>query len=97
MDANGARRTAWLPEGNLRSYDGAYVQSTTCHPMQHLSALLIEMGFKAALMRRVARTAGKVIGDAIERARPRQRETVFEPGMTFHFMPGLWASTWGLK
>ena len=24
-------------------------------------------------------------------------ETVLEPGMTFHFMPGLWQSTWGLE
>ncbi len=24
-------------------------------------------------------------------------ETVLEPGMTFHFMPGLWMETWGLE
>lgn len=24
-------------------------------------------------------------------------ETVLEPGMTFHFMPGIWAETWGLE
>ena len=24
-------------------------------------------------------------------------ETVLEPGMTFHFMPGLWMSDWGLE
>ncbi|MBL3705520.1 M24 family metallopeptidase [Sulfitobacter sp. BDSS02] len=24
-------------------------------------------------------------------------ETVLEPGMTFHFMPGLWRDTWGLE
>ncbi|MEV8466898.1 M24 family metallopeptidase [Fluviibacterium sp. DFM31] len=24
-------------------------------------------------------------------------ETVLEPGMTFHFMPGLWMDTWGLE
>lgn len=24
-------------------------------------------------------------------------ETVFEPGMTFHFMPGLWMQNWGLE
>ena len=23
--------------------------------------------------------------------------TVFEPGMTFHFMPALWMDTWGLE
>jgi len=24
-------------------------------------------------------------------------ESVFEPGMTFHFMPGLWMDTWGME
>jgi len=24
-------------------------------------------------------------------------ETVLEPGMTFHFMPGLWMETWGME
>ena len=24
-------------------------------------------------------------------------ETVLEPGMTFHFMPGLWMDDWGLE
>ena len=24
-------------------------------------------------------------------------ETILEPGMTFHFMPGLWMETWGLE
>ena len=24
-------------------------------------------------------------------------ETVLEPGMTFHFMPGLWMADWGLE
>ena len=24
-------------------------------------------------------------------------ETVLEPGMTFHFMPGLWMDNWGLE
>ncbi|MGG7645008.1 M24 family metallopeptidase [Rhodovulum sp. YNF3179] len=27
----------------------------------------------------------------------REDETVFEPGMTFHFMPGLWMENWGLE
>ncbi|MFT7532222.1 MAG: ectoine hydrolase [Gammaproteobacteria bacterium] len=27
----------------------------------------------------------------------RSDETVLEPGMTFHFMPGIWADTWGLE
>ena len=24
-------------------------------------------------------------------------QTVLEPGMTFHFMPGLWQDDWGLE
>jgi ectoine hydrolase len=24
-------------------------------------------------------------------------ESVLQPGMTFHFMPGLWADGWGLE
>ncbi|MEJ2034731.1 MAG: M24 family metallopeptidase [Maritimibacter sp.] len=48
MDANGARRTAWLSEDNLRPYGDAYVQSTERHPMQHLAALLSELGLAEA-------------------------------------------------
>lgn len=48
MDANGARRTAWLSEDSLRPYGDQYVQSTTRHPMQHLALLISEMGFDKA-------------------------------------------------
>ena len=24
-------------------------------------------------------------------------ETILEPGMTFHFMPGMWMDDWGLE
>ena len=48
MDANGARRTAWLPDDNLRPYGDAYVQSTERHPMQHLAGLLGDMGLERA-------------------------------------------------
>ncbi|MEW9804763.1 ectoine hydrolase DoeA [Mesorhizobium sp. ZMM04-5] len=27
----------------------------------------------------------------------REDETILEPGMTFHFMPGLWMSDWGME
>lgn len=27
----------------------------------------------------------------------REEETILEPGMTFHFMPGLWMDDWGLE
>ncbi len=48
MDANGARRTAWLSNDSLRPYGDEYIQSTTRHPMQHLSALLADLGFESA-------------------------------------------------
>ncbi len=48
MDANGARRTAWLSEASLRPYGDQYVQSTVRHPMQHLAALLKELGYEKA-------------------------------------------------
>jgi ectoine hydrolase len=48
MDANGARRTAWLPEDSLRPYGDQYVQSTERHPMQHLAGLLKDMGLESA-------------------------------------------------
>ncbi|CUH63510.1 Creatinase [Thalassovita gelatinovora] len=48
MDANGARRTAWIGEDVIRPYGDEYVQSTSRHPMQHLAALLKEMGFETA-------------------------------------------------
>ena len=40
MDAQGALRTAWLPEQNLLYYHYEYVQSTERHPMDHLSGVL---------------------------------------------------------
>ena len=40
MDAQGALRTAWLPEQNLLYYPDEYVQSTERHPMDHLSSVL---------------------------------------------------------
>ncbi|RME18912.1 MAG: M24 family metallopeptidase [Alphaproteobacteria bacterium] len=48
MDANGARRTAWLRPESLRPYDDGYVQSNTRHPMQHLAGVLAELGLEAA-------------------------------------------------
>ncbi len=48
MDANGARRTAWIGEDSLHPYDDSYVQSTERHPMQHLAGLLKELGLERA-------------------------------------------------
>jgi len=128
MDANGARRTAWLPGDCLRPYGDEYVQSTEHHPMQHLAGLLADLGFEAArigvemdnyyfsakayttllaqlpkativdatamvnwqrgvksdeeiaFMRKAARIAEKMVDGAIERARPglRKNELVAE-------------------
>lgn len=44
MDANGARRTAWLGGDSLHPYGDEFVQSTVRHPMQHLAALIRECG-----------------------------------------------------
>lgn len=46
MDANGARRTAWIGEDALHPYGDAFVQSTERHPMQHLAGLLKALGFE---------------------------------------------------
>ncbi|GKY87171.1 M24 family metallopeptidase [Sinisalibacter aestuarii] len=48
MDANGARRTAWIGEGSLRPYGDAFVQSSERHPMQHLAGVLKEIGLEHA-------------------------------------------------
>ena len=45
MDAQGALRTAWLPEQNLLYYPDEYVQSTERHPMDHLSGVLRDRKF----------------------------------------------------
>lgn len=44
MDAEGARRTAWIGDDRLRSYNDDYVQAVDRHPMQDLAALLRELG-----------------------------------------------------
>ena len=43
IDAPGAVRTTYLDEDNILKYADHYVQSTECHPMDHLSELLTEM------------------------------------------------------
>ena len=129
MDANGARRTAWLAEDSLRPYSDQYVQSTERHPMQHLATLLRDMGYgrarigvemenyyfsakayttlltdlsearildatalvnwqravksaeEIAFMRRAARIAEKMIDGAIENARPGLRKNELVAGI----------------
>ncbi|GHD99561.1 X-Pro dipeptidase [Defluviimonas sp. 20V17] len=48
MDAEGAKLTAWLAEDSLIPYPDHYVQSTERHPMDYLSAQLIDRGHGAA-------------------------------------------------
>ncbi|MEN3792277.1 ectoine hydrolase DoeA [Fulvimarina sp. MAC3] len=44
MDANGARRTAYLDHANIEGYEDHYVQSTERHPMEVLSAIITARG-----------------------------------------------------
>ncbi len=45
QDANGARRTSWLPDDRLIGYPDHYVQSAVRHPMQHLAAVIEDRGW----------------------------------------------------
>jgi ectoine hydrolase len=45
QDANGARRTAWLPEDRLIGYPDHYVQSEVRHPMQLLAQIITDHGW----------------------------------------------------
>lgn len=48
QDANGALRTVWMGDAQVRGYPDNYVQSTERHPMQHLSGILFELGLAGA-------------------------------------------------
>ncbi len=45
QDANGALRTVWMAETEVRGYADNYVQSSERHPMQDLAALIGEVGY----------------------------------------------------
>ncbi|GLS30980.1 ectoine hydrolase [Mesorhizobium albiziae] len=45
QDANGAKRTAYLPHDNIVSYADHYVQSTERHPMDCLAKIIAERGW----------------------------------------------------
>ena len=47
QDGNGARLTSWLPEERIHAYPDHYVQSTVCHPMEVLAALVRDHGWGA--------------------------------------------------
>lgn len=48
QDANGARRTVWMPDDRIHGYADHYVQSMTRHPMQDLAAILTDAGLSKA-------------------------------------------------
>ncbi|GAB4362080.1 MAG: ectoine hydrolase DoeA [Kiloniellaceae bacterium] len=45
QDANGAKRTVWIPQDRIESYPDHYVQSTERHPMQVLAEILRRRGW----------------------------------------------------
>lgn len=45
QDANGAKRTVWMDDGNVAKYADNYVQSQSRHPMQHLASIIADKGF----------------------------------------------------
>jgi ectoine hydrolase len=47
QDANGARRTAYLPHNNIIGYADHYVQSSERHPMDFLAEVLTQRGWGA--------------------------------------------------
>jgi len=45
MDANGATRTVWMDDAHVAWYPDHYVQSTLCHPMELLAAIIRDRGY----------------------------------------------------
>jgi len=87
-----------LVEGLEAGLDAARAGNRACDIAQALGGVLEKAGIK-----RGAR-CGYPIGlsyppDWGERTISLriEDETVLEPGMTFHFMPGLWAEDWGIE
>ncbi|MCU0912783.1 MAG: M24 family metallopeptidase [Rhodobacteraceae bacterium] len=87
-----------LTEGLEAGLEAARAGNRTCDVANALAAALEKVG-----IRRSAR-CGYPIGlsyppDWGERTASFRAsdETVLEPGMTFHFMPGLWLTDWGLE
>ncbi len=45
QDANGAVRTVWMDDDHISWYPDHYVQSTLCHPMELLAAMIRDRGY----------------------------------------------------
>jgi len=45
QDGNGAKLTVWMPDHRIRTYPDHYVQSTVCHPMDLLAAIIRDQGW----------------------------------------------------
>jgi len=48
MDSFGAHRTCWIPDERVLSYSDDWVQSDERHAMQHLAAILADLGYGGA-------------------------------------------------
>lgn len=46
MDGQGAKRTVWMETDQIRPYPDDYVQNTEMHPMEHLAALISDLGHR---------------------------------------------------
>ncbi|AVX05875.1 M24 family metallopeptidase [Maritalea myrionectae] len=44
QDTNGAQRTVWMDDDRITYYPDHYVQSTLCHPMEMLAAMIRDRG-----------------------------------------------------
>jgi len=48
QDTAGAKRTVWMSEPDIVGYPDHYVQSSVCHPMEHLAAQLQALNLSSA-------------------------------------------------
>ncbi|PHP67000.1 ectoine hydrolase DoeA [Zhengella mangrovi] len=48
QDSNGALRTVWMDDSRVAWYPDHYVQSTLCHPMELLAAMIRDRGYGAS-------------------------------------------------
>ncbi len=48
QDTAGAKRTVWMPHEDIIGYPDHFVQSTTCHPMEHLAEHLQALNLTSA-------------------------------------------------